>query len=58
MRSTYALTFALLLAAAPGAFAQDPPSLPALTDPVGIGRSEFTGTFNDNVWCDSWDTRR
>ena len=23
-----------------------------------VGRSEFTGTFNDNVWCDSWDTRR
>ena len=22
------------------------------------GRSEFTGTHNDNVWCDSWDTRR
>jgi beta-N-acetylhexosaminidase len=23
-----------------------------------VGRSEFTGTHNDNVWCDSWDTRR
>jgi beta-N-acetylhexosaminidase len=23
-----------------------------------IGRSEFTGTHNDNVWRDSWDTRR
>jgi beta-N-acetylhexosaminidase len=23
-----------------------------------IGRSEFTGTHNDNVWCDSWDTHR
>jgi beta-N-acetylhexosaminidase len=23
-----------------------------------IGRSEFTGTHNDNVWCGSWDTRR
>jgi beta-N-acetylhexosaminidase len=22
------------------------------------GRSPFQGTFNDNVWCDSWDTRR
>jgi beta-N-acetylhexosaminidase len=22
------------------------------------GRSEFLGTHNDNVWCDSWDTRR
>ena len=22
------------------------------------GRSEFTGTHNDNVWCGSWDTRR
>jgi beta-N-acetylhexosaminidase len=23
-----------------------------------IGRSEFTGTHNDNVSCGSWDTRR
>jgi beta-N-acetylhexosaminidase len=23
-----------------------------------VGRSEFLGTYNDNVWCDSWDTRR
>ena len=23
-----------------------------------VGRSEFMGTYNDNVWCDSWDTRR
>ena len=23
-----------------------------------VGRSAFTGTYNDNVWCDSWDTRR
>ena len=23
-----------------------------------IGQSEFTGTYNDNVWCGSWDTRR
>lgn len=22
------------------------------------GRSEFRGTHNENVWCDSWDTRR
>lgn len=22
------------------------------------GQSEFKGRFNDNVWCDSWDTRR
>jgi len=22
------------------------------------GRSAFTGTHNDNVWCGSWDTRR
>ncbi len=49
MRSTYALTFALLLAAAPGAFAQDPPSLPAPTDPVAIGRSEFTGKWYGTV---------
>jgi MtrB/PioB family decaheme-associated outer membrane protein len=49
MRNTYALTFALLLAAAPGAFAQDPPSLPALTDPVAIGRSEFSGKWYGTV---------
>ena len=23
-----------------------------------VGRSEFAGTHNDNVWCGSWDTRR
>jgi beta-N-acetylhexosaminidase len=23
-----------------------------------VGRGEFTGTYNDNVWCNSWDTRR
>lgn len=22
------------------------------------GRSEFVGTHNETVWCDSWDTRR
>lgn len=22
-----------------------------------VGKSEFKGKFNDNVWCDSWDTR-
>jgi beta-N-acetylhexosaminidase len=22
-----------------------------------IGASEFQGTFNDNVWCDTWGTR-
>ena len=49
MRRTYALTFALLLGAAPGAFAQDPPSLPAPTDPVAIGRSEFTGKWYGTV---------
>jgi len=23
-----------------------------------VGRSSFKGTFNDNVRCGSWDTRR
>ena len=23
-----------------------------------VGRSPFSGTHNDNVWCGSWDTRR
>ena len=49
MRSTYALTFAFLLTAAPGAFAQDPPSIPLPTDPVSIGRSEFTGKWYGTV---------
>jgi beta-N-acetylhexosaminidase len=22
------------------------------------GHSPFQGTFNENVWCNSWDTRR
>jgi len=48
MRNSYALTFALLLTAAP-AFAQDPPSLPVPTDPVSIGRSEFTGKWYGTV---------
>src|SRR5690348_6393247 len=48
MRNIYALTFALLLAAAP-AFAQDPPSLPAPTDPVSVGRSEFSGKWYGSV---------
>ena len=46
MRNTSALTFAFLLAAASTAFAQDPPSLPAPTDPVSVGRSEFTGKWS------------
>ena len=49
MRNTYALTFAFLLAAAPGAFAQDPPSIPAPTDPVSIGRSDFSGKWYGTV---------
>src|SRR5688572_32936481 len=49
MRRTYALTFALLLSATPGAFAQDPPSIPLPTDPVSIGRSEFTGKWYGTV---------
>jgi MtrB/PioB family decaheme-associated outer membrane protein len=48
MRNAYAMTFALLLAAAP-AFAQDPPSLPLPSDPVSIGRSEFTGKWYGTV---------
>lgn len=49
MRSTHVLTLALLLAAAPAAYAQDPPSLPAPTDPVSIGRSEFSGKWYGTV---------
>ena len=49
MRRTYALTFALLLGAALPALAQDPPTLPAPTDPVAIGRSEFTGKWYGTI---------
>jgi MtrB/PioB family decaheme-associated outer membrane protein len=49
MRNTYALTFAFLLTAAAGAFAQDPPTIPLPTDPVAIGRSEFTGKWYGTV---------
>ena len=48
MRNRHALTIAFLLAAAP-AFAQDPPSIPAPTDPVSIGRSEFSGKWYGTV---------
>ena len=48
MRHTSALTFAFILAAAP-AFAQDPPSIPAPSDPVSIGRSEFSGKWYGTV---------
>jgi MtrB/PioB family decaheme-associated outer membrane protein len=36
---------ALVLACAGTVAAQDPPSLPLPTDPVGVGRSEFTGRW-------------
>ena len=49
MRPTLCADVAFLLAAAPGAFAQDPPSLPAPTDPVAIGRSELTGKWYGTV---------
>jgi hypothetical protein len=49
MRITFALTVGLVLAAAGGAFAQDPPSLALPTDPVAVGRSEFTGRWYGTV---------
>ena len=49
MRHTSVLTIALLLALAASAFAQDPPTLPLPTDPVAIGRSEFTGKWYGTV---------
>jgi hypothetical protein len=49
MRNTSALTIALLLALAPAALAQDPPTLPLPSDPVSIGRSEFTGKWYGTV---------
>ncbi|HEX8030664.1 MAG TPA: MtrB/PioB family outer membrane beta-barrel protein [Vicinamibacterales bacterium] len=49
MRTTPVLTAALLLGLASTALAQDPPSLPAPTDPVSIGRSEFSGKWYGSV---------
>jgi MtrB/PioB family decaheme-associated outer membrane protein len=49
MRNTSVLSFAILLVAASAAFAQDPPTLPAPTDSVSIGRSEFTGKWYGTV---------
>jgi MtrB/PioB family decaheme-associated outer membrane protein len=45
MRNPLILTAAFVLALASAARAQDPPSLPAPTDPVEIGRSTFTGQW-------------
>src|SRR5215203_1551235 len=49
MRKQPVLTIAILFAAAASAFAQDPPTLPLPTDPVAIGRSEFTGKWYGTV---------
>ncbi len=49
MRTRYVLTATFLLGFASAALAQDPPSLPALTDPVAIGRSEITGKWYGTV---------
>ena len=40
---------ALLLTFAPAAYAQDPPTLPEPSDPLSIGRSEFTGKWYGTV---------
>ena len=49
MRYPFILTATLMLAAAASARAQDPPSLPLPTDPVSVGRSEFTGRWYGTV---------
>jgi MtrB/PioB family decaheme-associated outer membrane protein len=49
MRNSFALAVLMLLGLAPAALAQDPPSLPPPTDPVAIGRSEFTGKWYGTV---------
>jgi MtrB/PioB family decaheme-associated outer membrane protein len=49
MRNSSVLSLAFLLVAAASAFAQDPPTLPAPTDPVSIGRSAFTGQWYGTV---------
>ena len=49
MRTTHALTLALLLGLTSPAWAQDPPSLPAPSDPLSIARSEFSGKWYGTV---------
>jgi MtrB/PioB family decaheme-associated outer membrane protein len=49
MRTAAAFTIALVLGLASAAFAQDPPTLPLPTDPVSVGRSEFTGKWYGTV---------
>ncbi|HZL93704.1 MAG TPA: MtrB/PioB family outer membrane beta-barrel protein [Vicinamibacterales bacterium] len=49
MRTRHVLTAVFLLGFASAALAQDPPSLPALTDPVAIGRSETSGRWYGTV---------
>ena len=45
MRTRHVLTATFLLGFTSAALAQDPPSIPAPTDPVSIGRSELTGKW-------------
>ena len=49
MRTRLILTASFLLGVSSAALAQDPPSLPAFTDPVMIGRSEVTGKWYGTV---------
>ncbi len=49
MRNSLLVTAAILLASASSALAQDPPSSPPPTDPVSIGRSEFTGKWYGTI---------
>lgn len=49
MRTRHLLTATLLLGFASAAPAQDAPTLPALTDPVAIGRSETTGKWYGTI---------
>jgi MtrB/PioB family decaheme-associated outer membrane protein len=49
MRHAFILTAAFVAAFAPAALAQDPPTLPAPTDPVEIGRSANSGKWFGTV---------
>lgn len=49
MKKSSVLSFVLAMLASAPAFAQDPPTLPAPTDPVSIGRSSFTGKWYGTV---------
>ena len=49
MRNHFWIAAGLVLVTAAAARAQDPPSLPALTEPIALARSEFTGKIYGSI---------